>query len=372
MIAIILETVFLLLSILPSIAVATKQPTEMEALDVVIAAYMFAGSIDSVTNNSDEAVFVTDIVPLYDFEKKVVAYYLTFSSDCYAVVVNNKNNPAIIEFGEGVNRRIDELHNMDVDAKLIYCSPIEVFDEKYIATLSNKEIKGIQSIFERYPDIEQENQELSAEISARRKEMLKNGAFHHTKGSGDFGFFYPADLPTNDYYTASTIPRAITTDWVTTGAVWELAENHCGAVAATNLVLYFATRGKTNLKINNSKIDTFIAVHNIVGNGPTFAIAAKTSNYFSNRGYSLSYCGIDVSDFQNIKTATMHEHPFAMLLAETLLSWHWVIGVGWRDYYRISQRFIRINDGWSNNVNVYYKPETGSTVISSTEFWVDN
>ena len=72
MIAIILETVFLLLSILPSIAVATKQPTEMEALDVVIAAYMFAGSIDSVTNNSDEAVFVTDIVPLYDFEKKLL------------------------------------------------------------------------------------------------------------------------------------------------------------------------------------------------------------------------------------------------------------------------------------------------------------
>lgn len=38
----------------------------------------------------------------------------------------------------------------------------------------------------------------------------------------------------------------------------------------------------------------------------------------------------------------------------------------------IVPRFIRINNGRDNNVNVYCKPETGSTVVSCTEFWVNN
>lgn len=166
----------------------------------------------------------------------------------------------------------------------------------------------------------------------------------------------------------NTITSATSVDWAIMNDYNDIASNHCGATTVTNLALYFAKRGKTDLKINNSKRDTFVAVHQLVGNGPVMTIAGDAVTYFSSRGYTLNHSSVGSSSA--IKTATTNNRPCGILLADGLFAWHWVIGVGWRQYTSNNDFYFRINNNWNNTVNIYYKPGTGSAWWSATAYWV--
>lgn len=98
----------------------------------------------------------------------------------------------------------------------------------------------------------------------------------------------------------------------------DIASNHCGAPAVTNLALYFAENGFTNLVINNSKDATLEVVHDIVGNGPVMMIAGHAQTYFSNRGYDLNHSSIE--NTSQIVTATTNELPCGLLLVDRLFA----------------------------------------------------
>jgi len=171
------------------------------------------------------------------------------------------------------------------------------------------------------------NLELQNEISTLRSEMMKNNIT--TQGDGDYGFIDWGDMPSGSY-SSKTITNASSTSWITTSDTSHLADNHCGATVSTNIALYYATRGYRNLKINNSEINTFKAVHKIIGNGPVMMIAGGTKQYFQDRGYSLSSSSVD--NFFGIKSAADNNQIQGILLANGIVSWHWILALGYRQY----------------------------------------
>lgn len=354
---------------IPATAVPLEEAEEMSILDIVISGYSCAGSVDSQRKVTDKVVYVTNIVPLYDLDDAIAAYYVVFSSDCYAVVANNVHNPAVIEFGNGTNQMIEDLLTKDSSSKLIYNNPLSVYNESYLKSLSESEASKLMDIHDFYPELAEKNEALSSQLNEYKNTVLQSGAFYQTKGDGDFGFFDPAEMPTGDY-NSDTIYRATTVDWARCRDYADIASNHCGVVAITNLALYFVRTGKTRLKINNSKRDTFIAVHQITGSGASATIASDAVSYFSSRGYTLKHS--NVKNISALKNAISSDRPCGILLADGLVSWHWVIGVGWREYTSSNDFYIRINDGWHNTVNKYYKPGTGSLWWSARAYRVTN
>jgi hypothetical protein len=147
----------------------------------------------------------------------------------------------------------------------------------------------------------------------------------------------------------------------------DIASNHCGATAVTNLALYFVERGESDLLYNGDKDDTFEAVHDIVGNGPVMTIAGSASEYFDDQGVSLNYSSVGTTS--SYKTAIDNNRPVGLLLAEGIVSWHWILGVGYRNYTSGSMYF-RIVDGWYDNMDSYYLPHSGSLWMSATQYWV--
>ena len=225
----------------------------------------------------------------------------------------------------------------------------------------------IYSIDEYYPELQIKNTALSAQLKRAKAEVVAAGAITSTKGDGDYGFFSSSEMPSGQY-TSDTIRYATSVDWAEMNDYNDIASNHCGATAVTNLALYFAKNGSTNLVINDSKDETFEAVHDIVGNGPVMIIAGHAETYFSNRGYDLNHSS--VGNTSEIVTATTNDRPCGILLIDGLFAWHWIIGVGWRQYTASGDFYIRVNNNWNGSVNTYYKPGTGSAWWSATSYWV--
>lgn len=338
----------------------------MDMLDVTISAYRYVGSIESSIIKKSSIVYITNLLPLYNSEKKIIAYYITFSTNTYAVVFNNTDNPSVIEFGEGKNDIIEQNLKTNSSPILVYNNPVSIYNLEYTDPRDYDKRIGSVDIYDFYPELKTKNSVLSEDLKNTKKTVLKSGTFHQAKGNGDFGFFYSYDMPSGNY-TSDMIMSAGTVDWVTTYDNNDIAHDHCGATTATNIALYFAKRGKTNLKINNKR-DTFIAVHSYVGNGPKTTIASDTAAYFLSRGYTLNYCTM-LTNKQSIKNATTADRPCGILLMDGINSWHWVLGVGWREYTN-NDFYIRINDSWHNQTNRYYKPGNGSVWWSVTSYWV--
>ncbi|NMB43985.1 MAG: hypothetical protein GX995_07630, partial [Clostridiales bacterium] len=83
---------------------------------------------------------------------------------------------------------------------------------------------------------------------------------------GDYGFVDIKDVPSDTYKSKSISLEE--NDWATTGEFTKYTNNHCAAVASTNIALYYAYQGYNNLLISNNKAATFYKIHKSIGNGP--------------------------------------------------------------------------------------------------------
>lgn len=167
------------------------------------------------------------------------------------------------------------------------------------------------------PDLLQNNSALAKQHRELKQSIMQEQSM--TRGDGDYGFVDASNMPAGSY-TSDTVLSATSTDWVTMDEFNSVANNHCGATAVTNFALHFAQRGSSN--------------------------------------------------FTGIKTAIGKDRPCGILLADGLISWHWIMSVGYREYSNSSGYYMRIMDGWYDTVDRYYKLNTGSTWISATEYWV--
>lgn len=180
-----------------------------------------------------------------------------------------------------------------------------------------------------------------------------------------YGFIYESHMP-KEGYTSATIPYT-SGNWAVMKKFSDVARNHCGAVAATNLVLQLADLGVPSLKINNRIKDTFVELHNLIGNGPVMTIASNLDKYISSRGHTLSHSRI--LTYSGLQKAISNNKPCALLLCASPLHWHWVVAVGWRQY-STGEKFIRIVTGWDNSSDYFCRYHGGSIITSIAQYWI--
>lgn len=192
-------------------------------------------------------------------------------------------------------------------------------------------------------------------------------------GDRRYGFIDSGDMPDGAYAFGGLSCEGIR--WAVTSDFSGLATNHCGAVAVTNLALYFAGSGCRNLaggdlcggEKGRDRSSLFCAVHKIVGNGPKITIAGGAKRYFADKGYRL--CTKKVKNFAALKAAVNQGHPCAVLLMADWMEWHWALAVGWREYAAGGQ-YIRLMDGWNRDTDCFYRPGKGARWIAATEYWI--
>lgn len=330
---------------------------DLDDLDIAISAAIKLNSEIDEEDILKSRSTIEDIIPLYENRNTKIAYYIKFNPTGYAIVNNNPKNPELIEFGSGRNEQLELMFQESNTIK--YSLPIQT-DESNEAIGTDS---VSTSIYDYYPDLLEDNQELVQEINLVKADIRNSITLN---GKGGYGFYDWGSMPGGSY-KSNTIKSAGSTDWITTSEVKDIAKNHCGATAVTNIALYYHNRGYSNLKISGSKRETFKRVHSIIGNGPVMTIAGGTKTYFSNRGYNLSYS--NVGNFATIKNAVTNDRVTGILLANGIVDWHWVLGVGYREYAN-GGNYIRIVNGWNNTINKFYKPHSGSLWVSATQYWV--
>lgn len=70
-----------------------------------------------------------------------------------------------------------------------------------------------------------------------------------------------------------------------------------------------------------------------------------------------------------LKDALDYDHPCDLLLADSIIAWHWILAFGYRDYYS-GDFYIQIMDEWNKNIKRFYKLNSGSAWLSATEYWM--
>lgn len=148
----------------------------------------------------------------------------------------------------------------------------------------------------------------------------------------------------------------------------DFAKNHCGATFIVNLAIFFESQGYKNLLINDSIDQTFKFVHEKIGNGPIVFVAPKARWYFSTRGYKLKYRFID--SFKLAKEAIDRGKPLGILLAQSPISWHWVLGLGYLENKKL--QFFRVINAWENTDNRYYLVNNKARFFSAKEYYIEN
>lgn len=360
-ISIVLFGVFISCNI--SLCKAKASEQQMDDIDVMIAANYYLKDCKE-EDSSEKIIWTEKIYPLYNNEGVLALYYITFSDNTYAVINNNMDNPTAIEFGEGRNKLIENLLEKN-DYKIIYCNPFSIYNEDLFDE-NKKNGCEIDDLYECYPNLKKPDELLKIKVNISKQIALRNNKIVFDRsGNGTYGFINGSDMPSGSY-TSDMIYNAGLVDWAIMDD-YTNAENHCCATTVTNLALYFHKRGYTNLKINNSKDDTFDAVYAIVGDGPVAFIAGDAEEYFEDRGYDLNYSNIFITE--SIVSEISNERPCVMLLTYAIDHWHRVICVGWRKYTNSNDRYWRIVDNWYNTTNRYFMPGDAS-IFSITSFWV--
>ena len=252
---------------------STTDPTQMNELDILLTA-------NSVLNTDTEDYWsysgknCYDLVPLYNSNDDLVAYYIHLDNGGYAVINNNTENPAVIEFGVSDNPIIREILNANPVAHIIYNDPFSIYDANKNPFSINLNCKDI---YENYPDLKSPNPTLSNLLKAQ-KEIASTTISPF--GDGDYGFIDWDNMPSGSY-TSDNLTSISNITFVTTGETAQFVSgtpNHCGCVAVANLALYFQYIGK--IENSATPLGAFLWAYPFVGNGPKMTIAPEAKEFF--------------------------------------------------------------------------------------------
>ncbi|NLW52331.1 MAG: hypothetical protein GXY87_03075 [Tissierellia bacterium] len=144
------------------------------------------------------------------------------------------------------------------------------------------------------------------------------------------------------------------------------AKNHCGATFITNLCIFFENQGFDGLLIDNDVDKTFKYIHSKIGNGPIVTVASKAKRYFKSRGYDLGYKSVINS--KEIKSSIEKNHPLGILLAQSPIEWHWVLGVGYVEFDGLE--FFRIINAWEDTDDRWYVLNNKAVYFSAKEYYI--
>ncbi len=168
-----------------------------------------------------------------------------------------------------------------------------------------------------------------------------------------YGFLTADKLPQGEFKEHSLSDRY---PWTTTGEFKTLAKNHCAAVCATNLTIFFRVTRDDPDKI-------FMDIYKYMGDGPKLKVDYAMKRYFKDLGYDFKLKKLRMDD--EIKKSLEERKPVILLLAGSLANWHWVLVTGYRIYK--DDLYLRIIDGWHRLGKTYYKPNVGSKILFAAQ-----
>lgn len=125
---------------------------------------------------------VDSLNPLYNVENEQVAWYVKLSTGAYAVVNNDANNPAVIEFGDAPSEEIEAIYKNNENATVVYN---EVYDAKLVKDeASIRKAKGLRQNF---PELKSKDTYLK-NIITRQKNRIRNDNRVSVMSVGGYGF----------------------------------------------------------------------------------------------------------------------------------------------------------------------------------------
>ena len=340
---------------------------EMDVLDMLIAAHLYMYSSNESENIWPDEVSVKHVIPLYSADESKVAWYLELRSGEYAIINNNIANPCLLEFGSSPNPYITEILGQETEPHIIYDGPSYIYNQNE-TTYAVQSQGSTTSIYALYPDLEEENSYLAGLVSSCRIsiEASLSGSAAPRSSYDDYGFVQWGDLPVHNF-VCDGLPNIDSIDWAVYSDYDDIADNHCGAVCVTNVMMYYASVGYTQVAVNNNVDSTFAAVHEYIPNGPQMFIAPGAKSYCSSRGYTLN--SSSVGSYSGFVDAIAADRPCALLLANELFDWHWVLVVGWHTYTG-AECYVRIVTGWDQTSTYFYRIHDGSLAWSADQYWI--
>lgn len=159
--------------------------------------------------------------------------------------------------------------------------------------------------------------------------------------------------------------------YVVTADCADLARNHCAATMLTNWVINCC--GDDSAEYDRRAL--FQAVHAFVGNGPILWLERRANRYLRSRHipYVCTQIGRHLVEprpdrlVQIVVRELDAGRPCGLMVAESLISWHWVLAVS-AEQGPDGDVAIRIIDGWHARRIFRYIPDQGSRLLGIAIF----
>lgn len=151
----------------------------------------------------------------------------------------------------------------------------------------------------------------------------------------------------------------------------DIARNHCAATMMVNLML----RCYAQDPMCRDRRELFLGIHRIVGNGPILFLPRRANRYLASRGVPMA-CGQVCRRLTETRPDRLSDlaqrelaagNACALLVAESLLNWHWVLAVSVKIRPSGTAAFC-IVDGWHARRVFYYIPDQGSRLLAIAVF----
>lgn len=351
-----------------------KKQNKIDDLDLILIAQEYLSGTEEDLWYDDFSI--KDIKELYDENGEIYSYYISFLPSGYAIINADLDNPIALEFGEGEKKELTELMNTNRNTKIFYDSG-SVCELTNLPTLigSNKSLisdkSELKSVDSEQKMLHQQRREKALEMMEDTTATVKADTSNQIKLYSTaeelrekYGMIDFNDLPSGSY----------TSDWLSLyGITWATddllpnAENCCGCVTATNIVNWYANTKYSGLLVNGSLQDTIDKMYTYTGDGPEITIAPDVKNYCTSMGYTCTTSS--VGNTTAFKNAIANDLPLGVLLCAGISDWHWVLGVGYREYTG-GDFYIRNVNTWDDYYNYYVKWNGTSLTISCTSYTI--
>lgn len=330
--------------------------------------------------------------PLYDMDEKIVAFYVAFdnadgSPNGYLVVNASPQNPSVMEYAFATAHDEISVNQTNYYATMgIYLTkdmnarssdPMLIMNGESFALMSEARDK----IDQVWAGLKTENAAAKAVLaesktfasaSATDFDLSKSNTILATDAWG-ISDTLPSGWTKYDVlsYGGNAVPYYTTYDFS--------ANNHCGAVAAMNVLKYYGGRiygaSFANNLIKPNTITAFNYLYSNTGNGgPTtpYALLSALTSYINNRkssgdipsGVTISteiYTGRDL--YYNYMKTDVNSGRMPLMNIWHGLESHWINTLGYYDYSN-GNCYVRILDNWHSDVNHFYLFKSGSDLNS--------
>lgn len=347
------------LSVVSASVASNKFTEEFDEEDLIITVAMH------VLSEPDYDVIPrpTIIEPLYNLADEITAYDVTMSDNSYMVVNANRENPVVLEFGDGILIKPDSTNN--TKTKNYYIGP-GITAKRDISNNNFTINIGVETTDIKTDDIiaaERRYMAICKESNLAVKSVLENTkatlkilqSLDNPTTSGDIYdlIIGLADLPPLTTLTSKKdIPCYYFFIYGTTSRFQGVngAANHCGATSAYNMVAYYRCIYGDDIAETNMNT-VFTAIHKRVGSAlglpvMPFEYRRGLKGYIEkDTNYKITITDLN-TQWATYKAEIDANRMTALCIFATIIQAHYVNGIGYKIFSN-GTCYARVIDNWT-------------------------